>query len=187
MRPLFAFIVLACLLLNPVPARSQHWPRFRGPNGSGVSEAVLPTKWTDKNYRWQVKLPGPGHSSPIVWGDRLFVTGADDAGKLYVICVDTASGKEYWRRDFPAGKAGGHKDNNLASSTPAADAERVYIAWGTAKEVALVALTHQGKDVWRRDLGPYRAGHGFGASPIVHDGIVIMACEKDGRSEERRV
>ena len=181
MRPLFAFIVLACLLLNPVPARSQHWPRFRGPNGSGVSEAVLPTKWTDKNYRWQVKLPGPGHSSPIVWGDRLFVTGADDAGKLYVICVDTASGKEYWRRDFPAGKAGGHKDNNLASSTPAADAERVYIAWGTAKEVALVALTHQGKDVWRRDLGPYRAGHGFGASPIVHDGIVIMACEKDGK------
>ena len=176
-----AFLGILCLVVIAHPAESQHWPRFRGPNGSGVSTGMLPTKWNEKDYRWQINLPGLGHSSPIVWGDRLFVTSANGAGTLDVLCLDTASGNKVWGREFAAGPVGGHKDNNLASSTPAADAKRVYIAWGTAKEVALVALTHDGKDAWRRDLGPYRAGHGFAASPIVHDGTVILACEQEGK------
>ncbi|MBI1831129.1 MAG: PQQ-binding-like beta-propeller repeat protein [Planctomycetes bacterium] len=75
----------------------------------------------------------------------------------------------------------GHKDNNLASATPAADAKHVYVAWGGPKEVILLALKHNGAEAWRRDLGPYRAGHGFGNSPIVHDDLVILACEQDGK------
>ncbi len=175
-----SFLNLAFTLVFASTATAQEWPRFRGPNGSGVSAAILPTRWTDKDYRWQVKLPGPGHSSPILWSDRLFVTSAVAAGKLHVVCLDAATGKIHWSRDFVAGKPGGHKDNNLASATPAADGKHVYVAWGTPKEVILLALTHDGKDVWRRDLGPYRAGHGLGSSPIVHDGIVILPCEEDG-------
>jgi outer membrane protein assembly factor BamB len=161
-------------------ASAQEWPRFRGANGSGVSAAVLPTRWTDKDYRWQVKLPGAGHSSPILWGERLFVTAADGE-KLHVVCLDAGSGRTLWTREFAAGAPRGHKDNSLASATPAADAERVYLSWGTPKQTVLIALSHAGKDAWRRELGPYRAGHGFGSSPIVHDGIVILPCEENGK------
>jgi outer membrane protein assembly factor BamB len=169
------------LLLTVAPAAAQEWPRFRGPNGGGVSATVLPTRWTDRDYRWQVKLPGPGHSSPVLWGERLFVTSAGDGGKLCVLCLDAATGRTAWQREFAAGPPRGHKDNNLASATPAADAERVYVAWGTPKEVVLVALTHAGKEVWRRDFGPYGAGHGFGSSPVVHDGVVVLPCEEAGK------
>jgi outer membrane protein assembly factor BamB len=172
---------IAVGLLLAASTDAQDWPRFRGPNGGGVTKSSLPTRWTEKDYRWQVKLPGPGHSSPVVWGERLFVTSAGDTGKLHILCIDTASGKTHWSREFLAGPPAGHKDNNLASSTPTVDGQRVYLAWGTPKQVVLVALTHEGKEVWRRDLGPYRAGHGFGASPIVHDGVVILSCEQDNK------
>ena len=162
-------------------AAAQEWPRFRGANGIGVSAAPLPARWTDKDYSWQVKLPGVGHSSPVLWGERLFVTSASAAKNVHVQCLHAATGRVHWQRDFDAGAARGHKDNNLASATPAADAERVYIAWGNAAAVVLVALTHDGRQVWRRDFGPYRAGHGFGSSPIVHDGLVILPCEHEGK------
>ncbi len=175
---------LISLLLGPAlaaPGPAQDWPRFRGPNGGGVSAAVLPTRWTDQDYRWQVKTPGPGHSSPVTWQGRLFITGADAAGKLHVACLDAATGRTAWTRAFVAGPPRGHQDNSLASSTPAVDAHHVYVAWGTPKETALVALTHDGTEAWRRDLGPYRAGHGFGGSPIVHDGLVVLPCEDQDR------
>lgn len=180
MRLHFLLGMLAGFLIA-TSAPAQEWPRFRGLNGSGVSVSVLPTRWTDKDYRWQVKLPGPGHSSPVLWGDRLFLTSAGAAGTLHLVCLDAATGRTHWSREFPAGAPGGHKDNGLASSTPAVDAQRVYVAWGSAKEVVLLALTHDGNPVWRRDLGPYRAGHGFAASPIVHGGLVILTCEHDGK------
>lgn len=173
-----------CLLLGVFliasPVLAQDWPRFRGANGSGVSKSMLPTRWTDKDYSWQVKLPGPGHSSPVLWADRLFVTAGTE-GKLHSLCFDAVSGKALWTREFAAGPPRGHRDNSLASATPATDAKHVYITWGTPKEVVLLALTHEGKVVWRRDFGPYRAGHGFGSSPMVHDGLVILPCEHDGK------
>jgi outer membrane protein assembly factor BamB len=172
---------VAGVFLLTASATAQEWPRFRGPNGSGVSASDLPTRWTEKDYRWQAKLPGPGHSSPVLWGERLFVTSAGDAGKLHVVCLDAASGRIEWKRELDAGAPSGHKDNNLASATPAVDAQRVYVAWGTPKQVVLLALTHDGKEVWRRDLGPYRGGHGFGSSPIVHEELVIVPCEHEGK------
>ena len=105
--------------LSPSGAQAQEWPRFRGPNGSGVSATILPTRWTDKDYRWQVKLPGPGHSSPVLWSERLFVTSAEGPRKLHVLCLDAASGRTLWNRELAAGPPGGHKDNNIASATPA--------------------------------------------------------------------
>src|SRR5437016_5699733 len=104
------FVLLSLLIASS--AQAQEWPRFRGANGGGVSSTILPTRWTDKDYSWQVKLPGPGHSSPVLWGERLFVT-AEAAGKLHVLCLDAVTGKTLWKRDFAAGPPRGHKDNNL--------------------------------------------------------------------------
>ena len=114
-------------LLVASSATAQEWPRFRGLNGSGVSTSILPTRWTDKDYRWQVKLPGPGHSSPVLWGDRLFVTSAGEPGKLHALCLDAASGRILWNREVPAGPPRGHKNNNLASVTPAVNAKHVFM------------------------------------------------------------
>jgi len=176
-----AALAIGCGLLIGTAATAQEWSRFRGPNGNGVSASLLPTRWIDKDYRWHVKLPGAGHSSCVLWGERLFVTSSDGTGKLHLQCLDARSGRLVWGRKFAAGPPRGHKDNNLASATPAVDSARIYLAWGTPKEVALLALTHDGKEVWRRDLGPYGAGHGFGSSPIVHGGLVILTCEQDGK------
>src|SRR5688500_17672974 len=104
-------LLALCICGGHVPrSAAQEWSRFRGPNGSGVSASVFPTKWTDKDYRWQNKLPGPGHSSPILWGDKLFLT-CDVAGSLHVLCLDAANGKKHWSREFAAAPARGHKDN----------------------------------------------------------------------------
>lgn len=177
MRTLLLFIGLTV----PPVAFAQEWPRFRGANGGGVSTSVLPTKWTAKDYRWQVNLPGSGHSSPVLWGDRLFVTSADGKGNFVAMCLDAKSGDALWSRVFAAGTPRGHKDNNLASATPAADAKNVYLAWSTPKAVVLVVLTHEGKDVWRREFGPFGGGHGFGSSPVVHEGMVVLPCEENGK------
>src|SRR5438093_77590 len=80
----------------------QEWTRFRGPNGSGVSTATtVPVKWTEKDYNWKSKLPGVGHSSPVLWGERIFVTcGEEASGKRIVLCLNTKDGSRRWAREF---------------------------------------------------------------------------------------
>ena len=81
---------------------AQEWTRFRGPNGSGISQAKsIPTRWTAENYQWQVPLAGSGYSSPVIWGDRLFLTLADDdSGTRALICINTRNGKLRWKHEF---------------------------------------------------------------------------------------
>ncbi len=162
--------------------RAQEWTRFRGPNGQGQSDASgIPTQWTAKDYNWRIELPGVGHSSPIVWGNKVFVTSADpDSATMHVLCVSTADGKKLWQRDFPSSSYHIHDFNSFASSTPALDEKRIYVAWATPEHYTLAALTHEGKDVWQMDLGPYESQHGFGTSPIVVDGEVIITNDQDG-------
>jgi outer membrane protein assembly factor BamB len=168
----------------PLTLEAQSWPRFRGPNGSGVSaDAPIPTGWTAADFNWKVKLPGVGHSSPVVWGRRLFLTSGDPAtGKRYLLCLDTDSGRQLWVRERAGHKHGKHALNSLATASPAVDAEHVYFCWATPKDYAVLALDHDGKEVWREDLGPHRSGHGSGASPIVHDDLLIVPNEQDGDS-----
>jgi outer membrane protein assembly factor BamB len=180
-----ASLICLSLCLLPRAADAQEWTRFRGPNGSGTSDATtIPAQWTAKDYRWNVALPGMGHSSPVVWGDRVFITSAieKDATQI-VLCLRTSDGSQVWRRDFPSATYKKNPSAAYASATPALDQERVYVAWATPKQYIVLALSQQdGSDVWRRDLGPFASEHGFGASPIVWKDLVIVANDQDKAS-----
>ncbi len=177
--------VLGCLLAalaTTGPAAAQEWTRFRGPNGSGLSDATtVPVRWTEKDYNWNVELPGVGHSSPVLWGDRLFVTCADEkTGTRTLVCVRAGDGKRLWTAEFPGERYGKHADNSFATATPTVDERRVYVCWSGPKETLVVALDHDGKEAWRTDLGPFKSGHGSGPSPVVHDGLLIVPHDHDG-------
>jgi outer membrane protein assembly factor BamB len=162
----------------------QEWLRFRGPNGSGVSPATtIPIRWTEKDPNWKVKLPGVGHSSPVLWGERIFVTGGEEGtGKRFLVCLKTSDGSRLWTRDFAGERHGKHADNSFASATPVLDEKHVYVSWAGPKEYLVAAVDHDGKEIWRTDLGPYRSGHGFGTSPIVHGDLLIVPSDQDGPS-----
>lgn len=165
-----------------IPA--QEWPRFRGPNGSGISAATTITaEWKDADYSWKFDLPGRGHSSPVLWGKQVYVTSANEkTGQRFLTCIHADTGKQLWQRDYAGQKGPKHEDNSFASATPAADNKHLYVTWGNNKEYLVLALNHAGAEVWRHDLGPYKGGHGFGASPIVHEDVVVVPNEQDGAS-----
>lgn len=177
----FVLLLLAAAIPSAtLPAGAQEWTRFHGPNGTGISHAKsIPTKLGDADLNWKVELPGVGHSSPVLWGEKLFITSANPAGGVRVLCFNAKDGKQLWRHDFAQLPFTPHKFNNFASSTPATDAERVYVAWNETEHFKLAALDHAGKVAWERDFGPFVSQHGCGISPIVHDGKVILGNEQD--------
>lgn len=165
-------------------ARAQDWPRFRGTNGAGISWAKnIPSKWTEKDFNWKVELPGSGHSSPVLWGDRIFLLSGDESqGAVMVLCLGAADGHLAWRKDFTFPLFAHHQLNAFASSTPAVDNRRVYVCWSRPERYTLAALTHAGDLVWERDLGPFVSQHSGGTSPIVLGDKVILANYQDGQS-----
>jgi len=179
--PIVASLVLfaSCSRLG-----AEEWSRFRGPSGAGISDATaVPVRWTEKDYNWKVKLPGVGHSSPVLWGKRIFLTCVDSkTAKRMILCLDIADGGIVWQQDYPSRIYRHHRDNSFASSTPAVDAEGVYVTWTTPNEVTLLALNHRGQEKWRRDLGPFRSMHGSGTSPIVFDDLVVLANDQRGKA-----
>jgi len=181
-RLLLASTLLGSVLLPCLAA--EEWTRFRGPNGSGVSAATtVPVRWTEKDFNWKVELPGVGHSSPVLWRDRLFVTSAEEkTGKRILLCLRVQDGQTVWSRAFAGERSGKHSDNSFATATPAVDERHVYVCWGNAREYLVVALDHDGKEVWRADLGSFKSGHGFGPSPIVHEDLLIVPNDQNGDS-----
>jgi outer membrane protein assembly factor BamB len=182
-RPSFVLTTLFLTAFVPGTA-GQEWTRFRGPNGSGVSTATtVPVRWTEKDYNWKVELPGVGHSSPVLWGERIFVTSADEkTGKRFLLCLRARDGERLWSRDFAGQRHAKHADNSFATATPTVDDRRVYVCWGNAGEYLVVALDHDSNEVWRVDLGPFKGGHGFGPSPIVHGDLLVVPSDQDGPS-----
>lgn len=173
-------LVLAC---GGASAFADQWPRFRGPNGTGVSDLQgLPTAWTESDYEWVVELPGIGHSSPVVWDEALFLTTATEDGARTLHRFNALTGKEVWTQMTRLGVPPTHKKSSLASSTPALDGERVYVAFADAAQLLLTAYTFDGEPVWTRDLGPYKSMHGLGVSPIVYGELVIVPNEQAGDS-----
>ena len=157
------------------------WPRFRGPDGSGkVTTATLPASWTTEDWTWQADLPGVGHSSPVVWNEKIYLTSADEESKIrHLFCHDLATGKLAWSLDFPGTIERHHKQNSSASSTVTADSHGIYWLWGTSQNVRLQALTHDGESRWSVDLGSYIGQHGFGGSPVVWENVVIVPLEQN--------
>jgi len=179
-------IAMALALLCVACVKAENWPRFRGPNGQGLSDdKSIPVKWSEQEYAWRIDLPGGGHSSPVVWGDKVFVTAADSRTLCGVIlCVNASDGKELWRRRYDLSKIALNSLNSYASATPALDDERVYAAWPGIDETRLTALTHAGEEVWTARLPGSRTRHGVGSSPIVCDDVVILSHEQDKGSRD---
>jgi outer membrane protein assembly factor BamB len=182
----FAFLLLLAGVLVGASLGSEagQWTRFRGPNGAGLSPATtVPVEWTAADHNWRVELPGSGHSSPVIWGERIFLLCTDPrTARRMVCCLSTRDGALLWRRDYESAPYRQHQFNSYASSTPTVDAERVYSAWTAPKEVTLVAHDHAGKELWRGHLGSHKAMHGSASSPILLDGAVFLANDQQSES-----
>ena len=179
-RGLCAFAA-ASLFSSTLHAALPEWPRFRGPNGSGVGQANLPDAITAQSFNWKIELPGAGHSSPVIAGDRVFVTcNPEGTGKHMLVCVNAKDGKIAWQHEYDGPEFRKHSDNSFASSTAAVDGERVYIAWMSPGTSGLAALDQRdGRELWKKDLGPFVSQHGPGASPIVVDDLVLLDFDPD--------
>jgi outer membrane protein assembly factor BamB len=169
-RPaLVAFALIASI-------RAADWPRFRGPNGSGVAEtAGLPEKFgTANNVAWKTALP-LGHSSPVLSGDRIFLTGSAE-GRLYTFCLSRETGQILWRRECPRNRSEAlDKYNTAASATAASDGKNVYVFFG---DFGLISYGFDGNERWRLPLGPFHNVYGMGGSPIVAGDKVILICDQ---------
>jgi outer membrane protein assembly factor BamB len=175
------FVLTVGLAFVSVRVSGQEWSRFRGPNGSGISFAkTIPTKVTDSDINWKVELPGTGHSSPVLWGEQIFLTTTGDkAGGISVLCLGAKDGQLRWRKDFSLTPFARHQFNSFAAATPAVDGERIYVVWNEPEHLMLAAVDRGGKVVWQRDFGPFVSQHGCGTSPIVVGNKVILGNEQD--------
>jgi hypothetical protein len=157
---------------------AENWPGWRGPRGDGSSiEKNLPTQWgPDKNILWKTEIPGMGHSSPIVWENRLFIASSlADKQQRLLLCLDALSGKILWQQvvlESPLEKI--HNENSFASGTPATDGQKVYVAFLDGKSIAIAAYDFTGKQVWLSRLDALLGQWGFATSPVVYNGQVIL-------------
>jgi outer membrane protein assembly factor BamB len=208
--------VLALLIGLAAPSRSYaaatrdaNWPQFRGPNGAGVStNANLPDQWSaTENVAWKTDLPGRSWSSPIVWGDRVFLTAVVNLAEseppkkgLYlggnrpeppksehhwkVLCLDLATGKVQWEKTVHQGapETAIHLKSSYGAETPVTDGERVYALFGN---VGVFTFTLEGSEVWSKRFEPrkMRFGWGTAASPVWHGGRLFIVNDNDDRAE----
>lgn len=162
-------MLTAGVLWADVSALAENWPGWRGPVGTGVAnERNLPQRWgTNENVRWRTPLPERGNSTPIVWGNRVFVTQAIEAEKRRALwCFDRATGRVLWKQGTVVEVSEAtHETNPQGSSSPVTDGERVVAWFGSA---GLFCYDFQGKELWHRVFEPPRHIWGWGSSPVLH-------------------
>ncbi|MEZ5299857.1 MAG: PQQ-binding-like beta-propeller repeat protein [Verrucomicrobiales bacterium] len=178
---LFPALSVASLLCFPMLSEADGWPQFRGPAADGSVEANLPDTWgDDKNIAWKAPLAGKGASTPVIVGGKVFLTtgvgGASDLVR-HVLCFDAASGKVLWDKtvesDLPESESI-REDHGYASATPAATADRLFVFFGKS---GVFCFDHVGKQIWHTKVGSALNGWGSAASPVLHDGMVLVnAC-----------
>lgn len=210
------FFAIACLLavsaLADDPSRGTgpeyYWPQWRGPLGVGVApHANPPLEWSEqKNVRWKIALPGVGHSTPIVWGDRVFVTAAVPFGnqlepiydrapgshdnvpvthrhEFVVVAISRRDGKILWHQVMNKGlpHEGGHYTGSLASNSPVTDGEHLFAYFGSR---GLYAMSLDGELKWKADLGEMHSlhGHGEGSSPALYGATLVINWDHEGQS-----
>ena len=161
----------------------KYWPRWRGPSGQGLAEygSYIDT-WSDQeNVQWKVALPGSGNSSPIIWGDRIFLTTAYDNGRRRsILCLRRSDGKRLWETFAPETMPErANQKNGYASGTPTTDGERVYAYFGNH---GLLSVDLEGKRVWHQSFGPLDPYHGSACSPLLYRDRVIVYQDHRGPS-----
>jgi outer membrane protein assembly factor BamB len=200
---------MLCVAVAVAAAADSNWPQFRGPGGGGIGNGAPPIQWDGENgdhVLWKAEIPGLGHSSPVIWGDRIFVTSAvpangdaslkvglygniepvegEGAQAFTVYCLDRKSGKILWRRTAASGQAKikRHPKSTHANPTPATDGKRLVVSFGSE---GLFAFDFNGKELWKKDFGILDSGYymvpaaqwGFASSPVIHDGKVIVQAD----------
>jgi outer membrane protein assembly factor BamB len=206
----FVSILLFTLPTQPTPSKvdvQDSWAQWRGSLATGVApNAKPPLEWSEtKNIRWKTELPGKGHSTPIVWGDQIFLTTAipygdpikprfvrpgahDNFGMTYrhefvVLSVSRTTGKVLWQQTMlkAAPLEAGHVSGSLASASPVTDGERVFAFFST---YGLYCLDTNGKLIWKKDLGEMHSkhGHGEGSSPVLHGDTLIVNWDHEEQS-----
>lgn len=199
-------LLLVALAVTPLVVRAEQWPQFRGPGALGVAESPrLPDTWsTTKNVRWKTTIPGHGWSSPVVWGDRIFVTAVVPAAEteapvkgLYfggerpapkvehrwmVYAIDWNTGRIAWEREARRGMpVSRHLKNTYASETPVTDGQRVYVSFGN---VGIFAYDFAGNLAWSAPVEPRptHSGWGTAASPVLHKGRLYIVHDNEQQS-----
>ena len=182
-------------LLLPLAAGAD-WPMFRGLNGSGIAQVTsVPTEFgPNKNVVWKTELPF-GHSSPVITGDLIFLTGAeggqredagrgdkviDKGGRLFTLCLDRRTGKILWKSESPRPRIERYQQvNSPASPSAATDGENVFVFLA---DYGLLSYDKKGNERWRRPLGPFNNVNGHGSSPILYKDLLILVCDQDSGS-----
>ena len=181
------------ILLGALPLASglasgaaENWPCWRGPRLDGTSgEKAVPIHWSaSSNVVWKAELPGSGHASPIVWGDRVFtVTALAETQERVLLCLDRVTGKLLWQTTvLTAPLEHKHTLNSFASSTPATDGELIYVAFLDGKQMFAAAYDYAGRQKWAAWPGAFASVHGFCSSPILYQDKVILNGDHDGDS-----
>jgi len=189
MKRQLLFTVVAASVAISATLGAENWPQFRGPGSQGISaETGLPVRWdATRNVRWKTPLPGPGHSSPVVWGDRIFLTAFREGsglrsyfrnvGELLVLALDARTGRILWERNVGASDIEEtHSTNAPASPTPVTDGRLVYAYFGSR---GLVAFDFDGRQVWIKPLGPHPNEWGSASSPILYKHLLILNVDTD--------
>jgi len=177
---------LLCMLVAQGAVFGENWPGWRGPRGDGTSsELNLPIKWNEtEQVLWKLKIPAAGHSSPIVWGQTVFVVGSkatDATRNLYAI--HRQDGSILWERQvLTAPLERIHKLNSHASSTPATDGQRVYVSFLNEKKMHVAAFDFKGEKVWGVEPGAFSSVHGYCSSPVLFENLVIVNGDHDGEA-----
>lgn len=159
-------------------ARADNWPAWRGPTGQGFClEKNVPVKWSEKeNVKWKVPLEHQGNSTPVVWGDRIFLTQANKGGtERSLLCFARADGKLLWQKtvEYPE-KERNWNESWYCNASPAVDAERVVVSFASA---GMYCYDHKGNELWKRtDLGKWDHAFGSGASPVLYQDLAILWC-----------
>jgi outer membrane protein assembly factor BamB len=171
---------------------NQNWPGFRGPGGLGISAHTnVPTNWdgkTGKGILWKTKVPRPGNGSPVVWGDRVFLSGGDPNG-LHVFCFDAVSGKHLWTGDVASAALKNEEepfeateDAGFASPTVATDGRRVYALFATGD---LGCFDFDGRKVWQKDLGIPDSAYGYSSSLAMYRNLLLVQYDQGAAEDEK--
>jgi outer membrane protein assembly factor BamB len=185
-RPVERTGLLCLLTLAATFAHAENWPCWRGPRGDGTSlENNIPTQWSStQNIVWKKAVPGEGHSSPIIWDNRIFLTTAlKESQERVLLCFDRKAGAVLWQQTVVrAPLEAKNNENSYASATPASDGEKVYVTFLDGNEVLVAAYDFSGKERWLVRPGGFKSQWGFSHTPVLFEDKVIVVCHSKGEN-----